>query len=127
KISPKTKEKLPRWLQNKIDNLGQGDDGYQSEEARKEEAENSEITSAIGEIFKTQLEAQQEQRSQDRAEEMVKTQIETKQRNDLLSNAQVIAKGIDRMVGYQDSILSKYHQKSLELQFRHYFATRDLL
>lgn len=40
---------------------------------------------------------------------------------------QTIADGIGRLVGYQDTVLHKYYQKSLELQHRQYFTARDIL
>lgn len=38
-----------------------------------------------------------------------------------------VASGIGRLVGYQDTILEKYHAKDLELQMRQYFVLRDSL
>ena len=38
-----------------------------------------------------------------------------------------ISSGIARLVGYQDTVMDQYYRKSLELQHRHYFATRDNL
>lgn len=128
KISPKVKEKLPRFIQNKIDDIqNEVEFNQQSAAAAKRENEDSQIASVMQEIFRTQMEVEQERRNEENGQELVSRTIETNQRNSLIESANIVAKGMDRVVGYQDNILSKYHQKSLELQFRHYFVAKDLL
>jgi len=39
----------------------------------------------------------------------------------------IVAEGVSKLAGYQDSVLVNYQRKNLELQHRIYFATSDLL
>lgn len=75
---------------------------------------------------------------QPKAMELARTEAETAERSvdrkitklQHVENKNLIAgvsEGISRLVGYQDLVLYDYHRKSLELQHRQYFATRDLL
>lgn len=128
KISPKVKEKLPSFIQKRIEDIqNEVEYSQQSAAAAKREAEDGQIASVMQDIFRTQMEADQERRNEEKSESLVQKTIETNQRNTLIESANIVAKGMDRVVGYQDNILSKYHQKSLELQFRHYFVAKDLL
>lgn len=128
KISPNVKEKLPKFIQNRIEEIqNEVEYNQQSAAAAKREGEENQIASVMQEIFKTQLESEQTRHNEEKAETMVQKTIETNQRNSLIESANIVAKGMDRVVGYQDNILSKFHQKSLELQFRQYFVAKDLL
>lgn len=116
------------WLSKKLEDFAQGGQGA-SYDAKKLKAdyEDSQIAQALGEMFKLQADAGAQQQSKDDANRMIRDKMDADQHKDQMGQLNVIAKGISRLVGYQDNILIKYQQKSLELQYRHYFVAKDLL
>ncbi len=128
KLSPKIKAKLPKSLQEKLENFAAGGE-YTNYSAKKlkQESEDSQITGAIQELFQQQADRENEILARDQADETIKEAIGKRRHEESIDQMSVVAKGVSRLVGYQDSILSKYQQKSLELQFRHYFVAKDML
>lgn len=128
KLSPKIKAKLPKSLQEKLDNFAAGgEQSNYSAKKLKQESEDNQITGAIQELFQQQAERENEILARDQADDTIKEAIGKKRHEESIDQMSVVAKGVSRLVGYQDSILSKYQQKSLELQFRHYFVAKDML
>jgi hypothetical protein len=129
KISPKIKDKLPKVLTDKLEAFASGGEGYTNYSASKlkQEYEESQITNAISEMFQVQAERDNEQLAYEKADSTVRDVIEGKRHKQSVDQMTVVAQGVSRLVGYQDNVLTKYQQKSLELQYRHYFVAKDLL
>lgn len=87
----------------------------------KHSVEEEIIRRSLNEIF------QDPQLLKDKAKTEIEKRIELDQRTRMEESLAVVARGTERQIGYQDTVLSKYHQKSLELQYLHYFAAKDLL
>lgn len=81
----------------------------------------------LGNIFKLQAEDADKKGISDQNREQLKESIEQVRYRDQISQLDSIRVGIEQLTSYQDNVLSNYQRKSLELQFRQYFVTADLL
>lgn len=128
-LSTKIKRSTPKFVSEKMEAMGRWRNGEEvidpSIVASSEQ--EARIASVISEIFYRQQEIEEHRLNEEKAEKLIETGVQEKQQSLLLGYTEIIAKGTERVVGYQDSILTKFHQKSLELQFRHYFVAKDLL
>lgn len=128
KILPKVQSKLPNFLAKQLDKLGFGDDYTPTSASKlKEDYQNGEIAGVLADLFKAQGAAQTEITARQDTDQLVRNQIEDNQHKDQIGQLNVIARGVSRLAGYQDQVLIKYQQKSLELQYRHFFVAKDLL
>jgi hypothetical protein len=129
KISPKIKDKLPKGLSNKLDAFAA--DYYESGPFNaakfKKDGEDSEIAAAMAGMFKAQADRDNEEYVADKSDEVVRDVIDKKRFKNTMAQGNVVAQGISRLVGYQDEVLAKWQQKTLELQYRQYFVAKDLL
>ena len=119
------REKLPGWLNKALDKALKIDEttGPQSESQRREE----EISGSLGKIFELQMQQSEEQRQESEGRETVREEASQKRHTSLVSNLLAMRQDLRRQVTYQDQVTARYQRKSLELQYRHYYATRDML
>jgi hypothetical protein len=123
RIIPEENKRTKKIVDKFKDSLGVYDDNRPNREVSKEESLANELKS----IFEIQTEANVALRNQDKAEDALKTKIETdryKNQHQLLNS---ISLGVTRLASYNDRINSAYQKKSLELQFRSYFTQAELL
>ena len=127
KSLPFTSNFLPKKITDKIKKFSTVEDQDNSYSYRESNNNESEINSTLQTIFGAQ-----------RIDSINKTKEEDQHRETdrKISKAQFIynanyqqkmASGIGKLVGYQDTVLDNYYRKSLELQHRHYFATKEIL
>ena len=111
-------EKLKKFgTKNKVDPL-----------SIKTDTENTEeITSTLQLIFGAQRIDADLRESAQRVYQASKSELGKQEFQQAISIQGSIATGVARLVGYQDTVLDNYYRKSLELQYRHYFSTRDIL
>lgn len=124
-VLPRVRRFLPDKIAKKLDELTQPESKYVGRS--QEEEDDSTIHGALGDIFKLQMESQAQQREEDKAEKRIRQRISDDRQLSTMKQLTAIRSGMERLTAYQDQVTSKYQQKSLELQYRHYFATRDLL
>ena len=123
---PKVKDNIPKSLVDRLEKWSKGEAKYNStlsEDAQRTQA----LMMELGTIFKVQT-AQSEVR--DRKEEQrehFKQGLDQIRHRDQLGQLDAIRVGVSRLAMYQDSVLANFQKKSLELQYRQYFATADLL
>lgn len=122
---PKLKGKLPKKIEQKLQDIL--DDAERNKTSFSVNQDEANMALELGEIFKTQMEHQEQLREKEEVTERTKTAINFKQHKESLSELATVRQGIDKLVGYQDSINFKFQKKSLELQFKQYYAQRDLL
>lgn len=121
----KLKGKLPKKLEDKLQDIIDRDE--LNKNTFKVDQDKANMALELGEIFKTQMEQQQQISESDRLDKRLETGINFKQHKESIIELASMRQGIDRIVGYQDSINFKYQKKSLELQFKQYFIQRDML
>lgn len=124
-VLPRVRRYLPDRLAKKLDDLTEDRPSYSQRSQGEEDDET--IAGNLGEIFKIQMEANAQQREEDAAERRIRQRISDNRQVSVVKQLSAIRGGMERLTAYQDQITAKYQQKSLELQYRHYFATRDIL
>lgn len=122
---PRVKRFLPESLAEKLDRLLKDIE----ERDRMEKLDHDEMTIkvALADIFKEQASVEDERYAREETRELLRDKQSDKRHRETIEQQQSIQEGISRLVGYQDRVTANYQKKSLELQYRHYFAARDLL
>ena len=98
-----------------------------SEDVSQTSRDNMEMNIALGDIFKTSI-VQQAQMHHANAQSDTKRDMKDGKRH--LANMQGLANigtGIGRLIAYNDEVNFKFQRKSLELQYKLYYVTRDIL
>lgn len=124
-ILPKVRGAIPDSLTKKLEKF-LADEEVRSGQA-KEEAQETQLTLELGEIFKAKNEAEVDREARATTESRLRDGIRNNQHEATFSQIDSMRKGVDRLVGYQDSITIQYQRKSLELQYRQFFVLRDTL
>ena len=93
----------------------------------REQQENTEISVALGQIFEAQAKDEENRRVEEDLDKHIRERVSQKRFKTTTDQIEAIRIGIDRQVGYQDSITISYQKKSLELQYRQYFTARKML
>lgn len=117
-------EKIPPALRRRLDKLltTEGD----SKAPSKEEIQDEEINGTLTSIFELQSEQERTRRVQDETRQSIRDTLERKRHESQVEQLFGIRQAVHRQVTYQDKITARYQRKSLELQYRQYFVTRDL-
>lgn len=124
-LLPKVETILPKKLAAKLASWSQDSEEY----ARysKAQADREELSSSLTEIFDAKAQQDEAIAEQQTAESMLLDKKAANRHKSEITVLTGIQEATARLAGYQDQILSKYHRKSLELQYLQYFAQRDLL
>lgn len=127
RLLPALKNVMPESLGNKIESMLSEDDSIQAAADAAKQGDDAAISGSLGAIFQ----AQAQQGDQDKQTEVVRTtmrqNVEDAQTKAGLNLNVDIANQLARLNAFNDDIQSKVSRQSLELQFRSYFALRDLL
>lgn len=122
---PKVRSYLPKKVADKLDAYAKG--GQKFRALSQGEVDNGQMMSEMAGIFKTQMEENARLHQATSTRDMLRQDVLDKRNQKNAFHFAAMRHGIDRLVAYQDQITSKYQQKSLELQYRSYFALRDML
>lgn len=127
---PKLKKILPNSLGNRVEKMLEIKPNVEDTAPSKEQVESAAITSDLDKMFQVQAASVQNQQDQ-QAQELLQntiTEERTSARHDanMTANERMIS-AFNRLVSYQDSITSQFQRRLLELNYRQYFAQRDLV
>lgn len=122
-LLPKAEGILPKKIYEKIASWAD-DDGSRGPNVN---ADEETISSSLNNIFTSQMEQQEQDKQESTIKDTLKGQVAGIRHEQSTKQLGLIQQAMSRLVGYQDSITAAYQKKSLDLQFRHYFAARDLL
>lgn len=125
RFNPNSKRWLPGFIANRLNEFAEG--GENSSGYTQAEADNTEITAALGSIFKTQMENEARMDGEQNIREEVREKVRYKQTDGMTRQLNAIRLAVQRTSAFNDQIAYRYQQKSLELQYRSYFALRDIL
>jgi hypothetical protein len=126
RIIPSVEGFLPKRLTEMLRKWSQEEEEF-GKNFSKEKAREQSLSMDLAQIFREQA-VDQDRRTEDQEKkDEVKEGIAQIRHNAQMQGMDGIQSGIDRLVTYQDKILANYQRKSLELQYRHYFATADIL
>ena len=123
-LMPAVKSVTPKRLGDALEDWSK-DDSRVSD--NRPDPEESEIAMTLGTIFNTQLDAQREMQQEGEAKQEMRDIAMAKEMRSQGDVLQSIEKGIIKQVSYQDQVTAKVQQKSLELQYRQFFAARKSL
>lgn len=121
---PEENKFLPKKLYDRLKSLLEEKDESSSNRDYKAESNEYEIATAIGDIFTTHMDKQEERRS---GMDIVKDSVSAERHESEFSQLVATRTGIERLVGYQDNVTAKYQSKSIELQYRQLYVTQDTL
>lgn len=124
KLLPQGKKYMPKKLYDQLEKFAKSADvkaGYQRDHREMG------IDSSLGDIFMAQSENAAYNRAEDQAHRQIQESIADMRHRDLLGQVDVIRDSVVRLSSYQEKVGVNYQRKSLELQFRQYYATVDLL
>lgn len=126
KIVGKQRTFIPDSIQEKLKRFseGDGDQGFvETQQQQDEKLMNAEL----GKLFTTQMELSAQQQEENASRQLVRDQVQTKQSQTLARLMESVRANTARQVAFQDQITNQWMRKTLELQYRQYFATRDML
>ena len=106
---PKLKGKLPKKIEEKLQSILMAIAASKTSFGGNQDEAN--ISLELGEIFKTQMEHQEQLNEKSEVAERTKTAINFKQHKESLTELYSLRQGIDKLVGYQDSINFKFKRK----------------
>lgn len=89
--------------------------------------DNEEINTTLLEVFKAQADDQAQDKIRAAAEDQLKQRTDGKRHTDSMNQLTLIGEGINNLVGYERHITNRYQRKMLELNYRQYYAQRDIL
>jgi predicted chitinase len=124
KVLRKHQDKMPRGLSTRLQKLVKTDEIRK--ELTAEQIQNEEIGNTLATIFDAQNEKEHDEKQKDRAEELVKDKMGEVRHKNTVGQLDAIREANNRMVSYQDNVTARYQRKSLELQYRQFFVSRDL-
>ena len=125
KALPITNKFLPKKIAEKIKAFASEDNSNYSNS--NYDADAAEINSTLQTIFGAQRIENTLKSQADDTHRQVDRAINKKQFIHSMSAQKSMASNLARLVGYQDTILDQFHRKSLEVQYKQFFVTRDLL
>lgn len=131
RLMPKVEGKVPSAWSDRLKEFAREQDKEESGTATVGGVNEGEITGSLAEIFDAQMHAnaQMEQEKTERltVENKLRDKMASNRSNSLLGQLDGIRQAAYRQVGFQDHVTAKYQRKSLELQYRQFFALRDLV
>lgn len=125
KLVPTMRKVLPKGLADKLDAYSKGGSSkYQT--PSQGQLDEQTIAQSLGDIFKTQAAADYKKGLYDEAKQEIRDSIDDKKFKLGFKEQQTATQSLQRLVAYQDSVTANYQKKNLELQYRQYFALRDI-
>lgn len=117
--------KFLKGITTKFKNLV-GDETSDIQQDSKKQIEDQSILNSIGSVFGAQMEAQEEIKAKEAAESKIQASIEGRRFSSSFGLLSSISSNTSRLISYTERITQSYQKKSLELQFRSYFALTDI-
>lgn len=121
----KHEDKLPDWMKTRLNKV-LGEEENTRREPTVEEQRNEEIQATLGNIFEMQVRRDEAKDHEESGERAVQNALEGKRHETQLEQLFGIRQDVHRQVSYQDQVTARFQRKSLEIQYRQYFMTRDL-
>lgn len=121
------KGKLPKGIADRLEKWTTVEDKDRKAELSKEALREQEIQQQLAETLGVQVEQQNTQYQEARAESTVRELAGITRHKDQLGELFAIRQTIERQVSFQDQVTARYQRKSLELQYRQFHLATDLL
>lgn len=121
KILPKVETKLPDWFVKKLESLSESDESSYKQKDNSEEL----ISNELAGIFQATAEKDQQQRSEEKAERLIRDRGEEKKFESTSEQLSTIGHGISRIVGYNEDVQTAVSKKSLEIQLKSFYLLKN--
>jgi len=125
-ILPNLKDKVPGSIADRLKEYSKVDSTYSSELSPEQQREQA-LMIELGNMFQSQAEQNHEGQVREDQREQLRQALDQVRHKDNLGQLNAIRVGIGRLTSYQDNVLANYQKKSLELQYRQYYATAEIL
>lgn len=129
KLLPTGEKFLPKKAADALKRFSEGGGDtqlYEVDKAKKDFEDNA-ILQAQSEIFKFTTEQSERNRAEDKADAAIQRGVDNKRYKDVFLQQENIRIAVQQNAEFQTKVVSKYMQKSLEVQYRQYFLMADLL
>lgn len=121
---PTLEKVLPAGMATKLkDSLNKNRDNMNT----KVDQDQLAVTGAMANIFGVQQAQSADANANTQANTEQDREISKGQHEQSIGATSKVSDSLNKLVGYQDNILIKYHQKTLELQYKQFFVARDSL
>jgi hypothetical protein len=124
RLLPAVDSILPEGISKRLKSFSESTDDV---DAAKMDWQQMEIDSQLNDIFKTQMEHQQYLASDQEQRDLAAEVIEDKRHHNTIGLLDVIRRSGEKVVAFQNTVLTGYQRKHLELQYRSLFTQQDLL
>lgn len=121
----KHEDKLPSWIAERLKKVV-GEEEKSRQDPSVEEQRDDQIQNTLANIFELQVERDEEKDHEENSERAVRDAIEGRRHDSQVEQLFAIRQSVHRQVSYQDQVTARFQRKSLEMQYRQYFLTRDL-
>ena len=125
RILPSVEGVLPKGVTEKMKKWATQD--QRSAQASQEEMREAGLQADLSEIFTAQTEVDQANRNEDKAQDVLRDQIQQKQHKASYNQMDAMRQSIQMGVSFDTKITAKYQRKHLEVAYRSYFLQMDLL
>ncbi len=117
---------LPSSLSKRLNAWATSDQGTSAQGLDAEEQRTATINASLGEVFQHQVQTQAKRDQAEDARGRIREGIDQTRHKDSMGQLNEIRLSVSQLAAYQNNITASYQRKSLELQYRTYFATRDM-
>lgn len=125
KIAPMFEGVMPKSVHEKITNWANSSE--KNKTASSSDMQEAAINSALGDIFGAQEQSENQREANRVAREEIKEVADKKRARSEFEQLNSINMGITRLASFQENVGVKVQKKSLELQYRTFFAISELL
>jgi hypothetical protein len=126
-FTPFTNKILPKGLASRLESALTDNGSGGSSSSNDDNKEDSDVASMLQGIFGAEQAQADAQQKEQIAHTTLDRAINKKQFEHSAGHNSAQTKLLSRVVGYQDTILNAWHKKTLEIQYRQYYATKELL
>lgn len=127
RLMPAVKDYTPKSVSDMVEKWVNSGNEERSAEQSEEDQREKMIQMQSADIFKYNAAQAEKYRAEDNVKDRVKEVMTQSRHRDMLQQLNAIRIAASRTSAYNDHIMTAYHKKSLELQYRSYFAMTDLV
>ena len=121
KILPRVESKLPKWFLDRLESFSEPENSY----ASSDESQEEKISAEIAGIFKATAEKDNAQRSEEKAERLIRDRVEETKFETTAGQLSTIARGVGRLVGFNEDVQVAISKKSLEIQLKSFYMFKN--
>ncbi len=124
---PAAKGILPDKLHKKLQEATKASDESSYQGYSSQDSDDARLETIMADVFSANQELDKQKEERDNYREQLSEGVTQVRHNDILSLINQIQKGVDAQTNYQNKITYNFQKKSLELQYRHFWATAEIL